>query len=205
MIRANESLIQITPCTQTTILFCTSHTKGRGLRKPRRNDVNLLHYIFLKDLRSKEWTFKNKPWKGNFITEVKWILHLKLGKESWIKLVKQWVYSFVVCCCFYATDWIAQTVLDLIKFNSMGDYSYLTLVKSYVSWLSFQKSLFASLLFPLVLPTCLGAICIGSVLCMCVCLVSSRRKDYVNLEEKTNMLCAFLSSLIVVCSRSCGV
>ena len=28
-IQANQSLIQITPCAQTTILFCTSHTKGR--------------------------------------------------------------------------------------------------------------------------------------------------------------------------------
>ena len=53
-IQANQSLIQITPCAQTTILFCTSHTKGRGLRKPRRNDVSLVKYIFLEDWRSKE-------------------------------------------------------------------------------------------------------------------------------------------------------
>ena len=32
-----------------------------------------------------------------------------------------------------------------------------------------------------------------------MCLVSSRIKDYVNLEHKTNILYVFLSSLIVVC------
>ena len=49
--------------------------------------------------------------------------------------------ELIILCSVAASmlaDWVAQAVLGLRKFNSVGDYSYLALLKkSYVSCLTF--------------------------------------------------------------------